>query len=483
MTARAERAGYLPGLDPDALPWEPRRYGPTGEGGVTALLPKLDVAAVETVAAHVRQAARRGIKTWPTGRIVDALDAAAARLLDRAYPMRRKMDALLPVVTGYDAEMTRLGLTGYLKTFRKPQLLRFLAEDFANPGILDGFQPLAKGGLGRAYGPDLLAHVWAGNVPGLPLWSLAAGLLVKAGNVGKAPTAEPFFAGWFAQVLAEVEPELADGLAILWWQGGDAALEGALLRQADVALGFGGDQAIGALQAQAPTTTRFLAYGHKVSFGLIGREALDPTRAAAAARRAAYDVARYDQQGCYSPHTFFVERGGAVGPAQFGRYLAQALAGYEKKFPRRPLALGEAAAVGEWRLAEEMRAGGEVIGAPDGAWTVSMQTEDVAFRPSGLNRSIRVVALDALEDVLAVVAPYKTLLQTVAIAASPERLFDLSGALGEIGVNRVTALGDMTAPEAGWHHDGRFNLLDLVRITEIDARAETAAEDLATYAD
>jgi hypothetical protein len=41
----------------------------------------------------------------------------------------------------------------------------------------------------------------------------------------------------------------------------------------------------------------------------------------------------------------------------------------------------------------------------------------------------------------------------------------------------------MTSPEAGWHHDGRFNLLDLVRITEIEARAETAAEDLASYAD
>ena len=30
----------------------------------------------------------------------------------------------------------------------------------------------------------------------------------------------------------------------------------------------------------------------------------------------------------------------------------------------------------------------------------------------------------------------------------------------------------MTAPEAGWHHDGRFNLLDLVEITEIDGRVK-----------
>ena len=41
----------------------------------------------------------------------------------------------------------------------------------------------------------------------------------------------------------------------------------------------------------------------------------------------------------------------------------------------------------------------------------------------------------------------------------------------------------MTAPEAGWHHDGRFNLSDLVRIVEIDGRAFAAADRLAPYAD
>jgi hypothetical protein len=40
----------------------------------------------------------------------------------------------------------------------------------------------------------------------------------------------------------------------------------------------------------------------------------------------------------------------------------------------------------------------------------------------------------------------------------------------------------MTAPEAGWHHDGGFNLRDLVRIAEIEASAERAADRLAPYA-
>ena len=41
----------------------------------------------------------------------------------------------------------------------------------------------------------------------------------------------------------------------------------------------------------------------------------------------------------------------------------------------------------------------------------------------------------------------------------------------------------MTAPEAGWHHDGRFNLLDLVTLTEIEQSAEQAADAFAHYVD
>jgi hypothetical protein len=50
------------------------------------------------------------------------------------------------------------------------------------------------------------------------------------------------------------------------------------------------------------------------------------------------------------------------------------------------------------------------------------------------------------------------------------------------GITRVCALGSMTAPEAAWHHDGGFNLRDLVRIAEIEASAERAADRLAPYA-
>ena len=71
----------------------------------------------------------------------------------------------------------------------------------------------------------------------------------------------------------------------------------------------------------------------------------------------------------------------------------------------------------------------------------------------------------------------------VGVAAAPRELLELAEQLGRAGVTRICALGQMTSPEAGWHHDGRFSLLDLVTMVDIDSSAEAAAELLAPYVD
>lgn len=481
-----EQAGYLPGISDKDVDWQTLRFERAGVP-LEIAVPVLSDEQMTSLCARVRDASREHLKNFPIARIVDIIDRAIARLLDRKDPYRQKAEALLPVITGYDSEMVRLGLTEYLKTFRKAELNRFLAEDFTNPLILDGFQPMAKGGVAKAFGPGILTHIWAGNVPGLPLWSLISGLLVKAGNIGKVPSAEPLFAGWFAQLLVEIEPELADCLAIVWWKGGETVQEAVLLKEADVVLAYGGNEALGAIRKRVPVTTRFLGYGHKISFGMISRAALDVQKSWPVAHQAAYDIARYDQQGCYSPHVFFVERGGKVSPREFAEYVGNELACFEQKFPRRALTIAEAGDVAAWRHQQEIKAASqpenEMMGDVAGAWSVAYVEDEGDLAPSGLNRTIRIIAIDALADVALRIAPYKAFLQTVGIAAPPEELYRLAGILGAVGVTRISALGQMTAPEAGWHHDGRFNLADLITLTEIERSAEAAADAFAPYVD
>ncbi|KRC12847.1 acyl-CoA reductase [Acidovorax sp. Root217] len=490
MTTARIRAGYLPGLDAAEVDWQVLPFA-QGDQALEVEVPVLSAAQMDALAARVRQASALHLKTMAVSEIIAVVDQAITRLLDRSNPYRQQAEAYLPLVSGYDSDMVRLGLTGFFKTFRAAQLHRFVAEDFSNPKVLDGFQPTPKGGAVRAFGPDLLVHNWAGNVPALALWSLVCGLLVKAGNIGKLPSAEPLFAGWFARLLAEVHPPIADCFAVVWWRGAGDDGASALYAQADTVLAYGGNEALDAIRRRLPVTTRFLPHGHKLGFGVVSATALDTLKAPSIARLAAWDVMRYDQQGCYSPHVFYVQRGGAVSPRAFAGYLAGELANLQRRFPRRPLEVEDSSAVAKWQQGVEWKAlsasatdcADPLIGSPQAGWSVACSDTLQPFAPTAMQRTIQVVDVDALDDVVPLVAPHSRFLQTAGVAAAPAELFRLAGLLGAVGVTRISAIGAMSAPEAGWHHDGRFNLLDLVRMTEIEQSAELAAEPFAPYAD
>lgn len=478
-------AAHLPGLPASDLQWHTLTFG-EGAQRVDVSVPRLTPEQLQTLARHVCTQGGAQIRALSVTQIIIAIDRAIARLLDANDPYRQQLDQLLPRITGFDAEMVRLGLNANLKTFRALQLQRFVAEDFANPKLLDEFQPRPKGGMARALGPELLVHVWAGNVPGLPLWSLVCGLLVKAPAVGKVASAEPVFAPLFARLLAEVEPRLADALAIVWFKGGDTASERALFAEADTVLAYGGNDTLAELRQQLPVSTRFLPHGHKLSVGLVSAAALDAQHLPAVAHAAALDVVRYEQQGCYSPHTYYVARGGRVSPREFAQALAGELAALQHKFARRALSLEEAASVAGWRQGQELQGQDgsvELIGDAGAPWAVAYADRAGPLQPGALNRTVQVQAVAALDGTLPLLAAQRDYLQTVGIAASPEELHALAEGLGRAGATRICALGQMTAPEAGWHHDGRFSLLDLVRMVELEQSAEDAAEQHAPYRD
>jgi hypothetical protein len=73
-----------------------------------------------------------------------------------------------------------------------------------------------------------------------------------------------------------------------------------------------------------------------------------------------------------------------------------------------------------------------------------------------------------LADLPALLAPLGRHLQTAGAAVAPERLESLAAELGHIGVTRVCPLGQMPFPHFAWHHDGRGNLMDLVRFSDIE---------------
>lgn len=471
-------AWWLPGLDLAAVrDWRLLPFPPDAPAADAALVLRVPALAPEQLAAvadHVAAARDAYLARLPVEQLVAAIDRAISRWLDPWSPWRRLAERALPAITGYSPPMVRKGLPGYLATFRAENLRRLLAAELGDPGYLDGFRPRPLfGGYSRAFGPRLTTHIFAGNVPGLPAQSLVCALLAKAACLGKAASEEPLFAPLFAASLAAVDPRLGDCLAVCWWPGGDEALEAVAFERADAVIAYGGEAAMASIRARVPPAKRFIAYSHKLSFGVIGREALTPEAVADTAARAAYDVAKYDQQGCLSPHLFYVERGGAVSPRAFAQALAGALTEAERRMPRGRLTLAEAAAIRELRAAVEFRALDDpavvLHASPDGtAWTVVYE-EDPAFVASCLNRTVRVKPVDDVAVVPALLLPVQRYLQTAGVALPPPRLLALAERLGALGLDRVCPLGQMPDPSPGWHHDGRFNVLDLLRWTDVEA--------------
>ena len=124
-----------------------------------------------------------------------------------------------------------LNLNRYIRTFRKQELLRFLDEEFDQPATLDEFRPRKSGGFTRAYGPKSIFHVFSGNVPGVQIWSLLMGLILKNQLILARP--QPLsrcFQSCLYRSLAEVDEKLADAIAILPWKGGTSELEEAAIR-------------------------------------------------------------------------------------------------------------------------------------------------------------------------------------------------------------------------------------------------------------
>ncbi len=442
-----------------------------GAGAVELRYPRLTPLHLAAVIDRLKDARAMYLSRLPVARVVELVDRAISRWLDPFSPYRRQAERLLPLVTGYAEPAIRKGLTGYLASFRAENLSRLLAEEFPDPRVLDEFRPRPRhGGFTRAYGPTLVTHVFSGNVPGLPAQSLASALLVKSASLGKVASDEPVFAALFAQSLKEVDPRLADCLAVTYWPGGERALETMAFSRSEAVIAYGSVSAIQNLQARVPRTVRFIPYGHKLSFGLIGRECLGEREAPEIAARAGYDVAKYDQQSCLSPHVFYVEEGGGVDPPGFARLLAKAMESHQAGVPRGRLSPEEAASIRQALIPYELGAQGcELHQSADGLDWAVIYDPDPAFVPSCLNRVIRVKPIPDLERVWDVIAPFRNYFQTVGLAVDEDRLFTIVERLGEMGVDRICPLGQMGDPSPGWHHDGRLNLIELVRWADLEA--------------
>ncbi|HSW30226.1 MAG TPA: acyl-CoA reductase [Longimicrobiales bacterium] len=447
--------------------------GPRGSARVGDVLlrwPQADPAWVRGVGEALRRS--RDALRKRTARDVAALaGAAGARFLDSTDPLRARALALLPPTAGLSAEMAEAVLDGMARDWTGERLGRLLGAEFANPAALDGFVP---GGLGlaRAVGPRLCVQIVAGSVPGVGATALLRSLLVKGPTLVKPGRGDVVLPVLLGDALRSLDPVVGDAVAVVYWPGGSDGLEDAALDEADVVTAYGSDAAVQELRARTPVTTRFVAYHHRVSLGVVGREALEDAHRHRTASEVAGAVAFFDQRGCVSPQLVFVEEGGDASAQDFAREVAVAMEAVERHLPGGLLDPEEASVRHQVRGAAELQAaagmGVEIHDGGAAGWTV-IYDPGQDFGPTCVGRLVRVKPVADVLDLPRLVSPLGRHLQTVAVAGCGTRLERLAGALTEVGVSRVAGFDAAPFPAPWWHHDGQGPLRALVRWADLEA--------------
>ncbi len=413
------------------------------------------------------EGAGAALRSIPARERARRLGAVGTRLADPQDPLHREALERLPAQAGLSLPVARELLDRMAPQWTPPALERLLHLEFPDPLVLDGFRPRARAGdRVRALGDPMALHVGAGNVAGVGVSSLLRSLLVGTPVLlkpGRGDVVLPILA---ADALGSTFPEASRALAVIYWPGkGGGALGSQGLARAGRVVVYGGMDTVQDFRSRLSPQTPLIAYHHRVSAAALGREVLEGEVARRTATAAARAVAAYDQQGCVSPHLFWVERGGAVSPESWARMLAQELEGVEALLPSLPTAEVSArvqAVRGEVELDAAMGTKTRLLAPPHAGWTVIYESE-FAFEGVCGGRTARVQGGDDLEELFRHLPAVRGILQSVALACPEPRRSHVAEGLVLAGAARITTLDRQPWPEPWWLHDGAGPLRALVR--------------------
>src|SRR5437667_10405766 len=157
-----------------------------------------------------------------------------------------------------------------------------------------------------------MIHMLAGNSPTGCISSIAQGALVKAINVFKMPSSDPFTCVAMLRTMAEVDPDhpVVQSMSAVYWRGGDERIERTLYRPQyfDKIVAWGGGDAINNVIKYLGPGLQLVSFDPKTSISMIGEEAMETeTTMEEVAELAAADITVFNQEACLASRFVFIE--------------------------------------------------------------------------------------------------------------------------------------------------------------------------------
>lgn len=298
----------------------------------------------------------------------------------------------------------------------------------------------------RAYGSRQL-HIVAGNGPVLGALTVIRGAVTRGDSIIKVPSNDPFTTGAIARTMVDMAPDhpVTKHLAVAYWRGGDEALESQIYQPHNIEkiCAWGGFASVKHVTKYIQPGIELISLDPKRSASIVGGEAIESEELMEeAANRIACDFATGNQVACSASRLVYVMCGtddDAVEKLkELGRKTYAAMLRLPEVVTTKPKRYDPQ--LKQWvdtlRLSDDFYT---VIGGEEGegAILVSHTSDRVDFWEYMADRTINMIPVDTLDEVLDVVDAY-----TQTVGVWPDNLWEAVRHKGALhGGQRFVELG------------------------------------------
>ncbi len=310
-----------------------------------------------------------------------------------------------------------------------------------------------------------LLHVAAGNVSGLPAFTVVEGLLTGNINLLKLPREDKGLSLAILTELVGQEPKLTPYIYAFDIPSSDTPTLRRLAGLADGIVVWGGDEAVSAMRALAPPGCKLMEWGHRLSFAYLSRwedfpKELDDL---------AHHIVATGGLLCSSCQVIYLDSEDLEEGETFCREFLPRLEACARTFHTAPGKAAEASLYAYETVLEHIvdrKDSGERVFRGRGCSLTLRNDRELEL--SHLHGNVLVKLLPR-SDLPAVLHRQKGRLQTAGLICPQAERRELTLLLARAGVNRVTRAGSMSHTFPGEAHDGEYPLRRYQRMVDIQA--------------
>lgn len=295
----------------------------------------------------------------------------------------------------------------------------------------------------------VLGHVTSSNDAMLPFFSSVEGILTGNINVIKTASGAHKVAMTMVEKLCEIDESLCPYFYVFPLSSKDEDLLKSMFSLCNAVAVWGSDSATEGVRKLAPSGVKIIEWGNRISFAYFTKNGYNKETL----KGFAEDVCVNDQQACSAPQMVYYETDSKEDLIEFARDLMDVLQKVSDTYPLHPTSQAEKA---ELTTHIQLCHLDELMGEAklfDGKGCRVFVKFDNELCASPLYRTIIVKAIKRSE-LISVLRPFRSYLQSVGLACGREEIAELSSLLLAGGVNRITEPGLMMGGYTGEPHDG-----------------------------